>query len=95
MSEAIQFQTNWVQALANTYDACERQPGLIGRIDIRQVVKDDKVKRNFIISTSDTSLTTADQSLDGQDISRIEVTFLLLGKEGLDFLIFIRDDAVF
>ena len=43
MSEAIQFQTNWVQALANTYDACERQPGLIGRIDIRQVVKDDKV----------------------------------------------------
>ena len=53
------------------------------------------IKRNFIISTSDTSLTTADQSLDGQDISRIEVTFLLLGKEGLDFLIFIRDDAVF
>ena len=51
------------------------------------------VKRNFIISTSDTSLTTPDQSLDGQDISRIEVTLLLLGKEGLDFLIFIKDDT--
>ena len=52
------------------------------------------VKRNFIIGTSGTSLTTTDQSLDGQDISCIEVTLLLLGKEGLDFLIFIRDDTV-
>ena len=60
-----------------------------------QVEEVDMVKRNFIISTSGTSLTTANQSLDGQDISRIEVTLLLLGKEGLDFLIFIRDDAVF
>ena len=46
------------------------------------------VKRNIIIGTSDTSLTTANQSLDGQDISRIEVTLLLLGKEGLYFLSF-------
>ena len=52
------------------------------------------VKRNIIIGTSDTSLTTANQCLDGQDISRIEVTLLLLGKEGLDFLIFIRDDTI-
>ena len=60
-----------------------------------QVEEVDMVKRNIIIGTSGTSLTTANQSLDGQDISCIEVTLLLLGKEGLDFLIFIRDDAVF
>ena len=52
-----------------------------------QVEEVDMVKRNFIISTSGTSLTTANQSLDGQDLSRIDVTLLLLGKEGLDFLI--------
>ena len=44
------------------------------------------VKRTIIIGTSGTSLTTANQSLDGQDISCIEVTLLLLGKEGLDLL---------
>ena len=52
------------------------------------------IERNLIIGTSCTSLTTANQALDGQDVSCIEVALLLLGEECLDLLILVRDYAV-
>ena len=52
------------------------------------------VERNLIIGAGCTSLTTANQSLDGQDVASIEIALLLIGKEALDFLIFIRNHTI-
>ena len=52
------------------------------------------VERNLIIGAGSASLTTANQSLDGQDVASIKVALLLIGKEVLDFLIFIRNHTI-
>ena len=52
------------------------------------------VKWNIVVSTSCTSLTTANQSLDSQNVSCVEVALLLVSEEVLNLLIFVRDNAV-
>lgn len=48
MSEKFMSQTNWVKALADTYDECVRQEGLLGRIDVRTVVTKDERVLEFV-----------------------------------------------
>ena len=52
------------------------------------------VERNLIIGAGSASLTTANQSLDGQDVAGIEIALLLVGEEFLNLLVLLRDNAV-
>ena len=52
------------------------------------------VQRNLIIGTSNACLATTDKTLDSKNVSCIEVALLLVGKEFLDLLVLVGDDAV-
>ena len=54
----------------------------------------DMIQRDLIIGTSNTCLATTDKTLDGKNVSCIEVALLLVGKECLDLLVLVGDDAV-
>ena len=61
----------------------------------RQVEEMDAAERNFVVDAGRASLSATNQTLDVQDVARVEVAFFFLREEFLDFSIFFVENIVF
>ena len=64
------------------------------RLIEREVEEVDMVERYLIVGARCARLATTNQSLDSQNVTRVNVTILLGGEEMLDLLILVLDDLV-
>ena len=60
----------------------------------RQVEEVYAIERNLAEGAGRTGFATTDETLDGQDVARVKIAFLLLGQELLDFSILRVDHLV-
>ena len=60
----------------------------------RQVEEVYAIERNLAEGAGRTGFATTDETLDGQDVARVEIAFFLLGQEILDFSILRVDHLV-